>query len=299
MRIFQVDRTLKETLTYLHPTFPVELCTDDYNQIPERMLNCHWHPELEFGLMLSGELTYYLSGTPITMRQGDCVFVNANTMHMAEQHDDQSDAVMFITAFSPTLLSLGMNNIIYEKYFRPIIGKPMPGFVLTSESKHGEEIAHFLSELNTLPPDTFGYELRVLHLISHIWETASHYILEKSPSLATMTAKSDLQNEERAKSILYYIREHYSEDLTAEKIAKHVHLSRSECFRCFKQFTHKTPTEYINEYRLTHAVRMLTESSASISDISCACGFSSSSYFCKLFKKMYNVTPMQYRNKFR
>ena len=77
------------------------------------------------------------------------------------------------------------------------------------------------------------------------------------------------------------------------------HLSRSECFRCFKQFTHKTPTEYINEYRLTHAVRMLTESSASISDISCACGFSSSSYFCKLFKKMYNVTPMQYRNKFR
>ncbi|HPJ00729.1 MAG TPA: helix-turn-helix transcriptional regulator [Enterococcus sp.] len=72
-------------------------------------------------------------------------------------------------------------------------------------------------------------------------------------------------------------------------------VSRSECFRCFKKFTNKKPMEYINEYRLFQASKLLKLTPLSIEEITKKCGFSTSSYFGKQFKEVYGVTPLHYR----
>jgi len=99
----------------------------------------------------------------------------------------------------------------------------------------------------------------------------------------------------RAKEILSYIHENFSESITVDKLSKHVNISRTECFRSFKQFTNKKPVEYINEYRLYRAAKMLMESGLSITEIALRCGFNNSAYFGKQFKRAYGVSPGNYR----
>lgn len=293
MRHFVIDRTLRESLTYQQNGFPIELCVDDYSVLPEHTLNCHWHYEFELDILIAGELDYYISGVHVHLREGDCVFINANTMHMAKQSIGCPDAKMFVVAFSSTLLAHDMNSVIYQKFFQPITGKPLSGFVIERNTAEGEQILSALSELYALQPTDFAYELFCISLVSRAWGFTLSYAIKNEPEI--LERKNSRQDEERVKSILFYIQKHFAEELSIASIAQHINISSSECFRCFKRFTHKTPGAYINEYRLSQAAKMLMETTRSITEIGLSCGFAHSSYFCKIFKQMYGLSPLQYR----
>ena len=53
--------------------------------------------------------------------------------------------------------------------------------------------------------------------------------------------------------------------------------------------------DYILKTRLTNAKYMLKEDDISVSEIAEKCGFCSISYFCRVFKEHYNITPLAYR----
>ena len=97
------------------------------------------------------------------------------------------------------------------------------------------------------------------------------------------------------KQMISYIQEHFADNITIQALTEHAHVSRSECFRSFRRYTGKKPMEYINEYRLLQAAGLLRDTNLSISEVGSSCGFGSSSYFGKLFRKKYGVTPLEYR----
>ncbi len=53
--------------------------------------------------------------------------------------------------------------------------------------------------------------------------------------------------------------------------------------------------DYLNEYRLTMASRLLISSDSSILDIAAEVGFDNLSYFNRVFKQKYSMTPRQFR----
>lgn len=93
-----------------------------------------------------------------------------------------------------------------------------------------------------------------------------------------------------------YVQEHYQENFSIDTLAADAHISRSECFRCFKHYTGKTPVEYLNGYRLSAAANLLKSTEKTIAEICNICGFSSQSYFGKLFKQRYGISPLMFRN---
>ena len=105
-----------------------------------------------------------------------------------------------------------------------------------------------------------------------------------------------MEDATRINKILSYIHENYSRKITADDIANHAKISRGECFRCFKRFMDKGLVEYVNEYRLSKAAELLKTTDMSIIDISTECGFENASYFGKMFKDTYNLTPLGYKN---
>jgi transcriptional regulator GlxA family with amidase domain len=66
--------------------------------------------------------------------------------------------------------------------------------------------------------------------------------------------------------------------------------------RYFKKVTGKTFTKLVNEYRVVHATKLLTESQMSITDISFECGFNNFSHFNKLFKEFTGKSASKYRS---
>ncbi|MDD6252683.1 MAG: helix-turn-helix domain-containing protein [Bacteroidales bacterium] len=72
-------------------------------------------------------------------------------------------------------------------------------------------------------------------------------------------------------------------------------MSRASLFRKMKSLTGMTPNDFILSYRLDKAAAMLKEGKWRVNEISDMLGFSSSSYFSKVFKQKFGVTPKEWR----
>ncbi len=286
----KTDEHLRELVNYKDISFPLDVCTDNYGTFPDYTLNCHWHSTLEIGTVAEGCLDFYMAETCIKLHKGDCVFINSNVLHMARQSDPLENTVMLVASFPPSLFPEGN---IFHKYFQPVMQMPLQGFGIKASNPHGTQIARFLKVICNLKNETYGYELECLGLLSRIWLEVLRYMSEEEHSFVTKEARH--RHRDLMKQMISYIQEHFADNITIQALTEHAHVSRSECFRSFRRYTGKKPMEYINEYRLLQAAGLLRDTNLSISEVGSSCGFGSSSYFGKLFRKKYGVTPLEYR----
>lgn len=96
---------------------------------------------------------------------------------------------------------------------------------------------------------------------------------------------------------LEYITDHYTENLTLKSVADTVHVSKSYFSLLFKKKTGRNFVDYLIELRIREAKRLLAESDERIYKVAEASGFNDVRYFSKLFKKMTDLTPLEYREK--
>lgn len=95
-----------------------------------------------------------------------------------------------------------------------------------------------------------------------------------------------------------YIAKNYSNDLLSIKeISEHVKLSASYVCTYYKNQTGQTLNQYLTEYRMERAMRLLEDARNQIADISAKVGYSNGNYFSKSFKKFTGLTPSKYREK--
>lgn len=83
-------------------------------------------------------------------------------------------------------------------------------------------------------------------------------------------------------------------DLSNEKLAEVLHISKATLIRKVKGLLGTTPNDYVRSQRLSLAAKMLLKDGCRISDICYSIGFNTPSYFTKCFKKQYGVLPAEY-----
>ena len=74
-------------------------------------------------------------------------------------------------------------------------------------------------------------------------------------------------------------------------------MSPTYLHRIFREATGMTIREYIEEQRITDAIRLLTTTNMTLTEIALESGFSSQSYFSFVFKRKMKMTPRQYVKK--
>ena len=92
-----------------------------------------------------------------------------------------------------------------------------------------------------------------------------------------------------------YIDEHLDEDLSLEKVASKIYISRCHLCQLFASDFKMNFSTYINVKRVDLAKNLLINEDLSMENIAKKCGFSSCSYFSTTFKKIVGVTPRDYR----
>lgn len=286
----KTDEHLREIIDYKDASFPLDIWKDVYGSFMDRTLNCHWHNAFEFGILTEGNLDFYTGETCLKLTKGDCIFVNSNVLHMAKQTSLRENAVMIGVGFPATLFPGGN---AFHKYFQSVIRMPIEGFRIETANSYYPKISQTIRDICGLQERDYGFELRCFSLVSQLWLYTLDYISEETHSFVIKAAAHHHSN--TVKKMIAYIQEHFSENITIRDLTNYTHVSRSECFRSFHRYTGKKPMEYINEYRLIQAANLLKETNLSISEIGNSCGFCSSSYFGKLFKEKYGVTPLGYR----
>lgn len=117
--------------------------------------------------------------------------------------------------------------------------------------------------------------------------TRRYCLLVQSYSLRTYS--KPVQN------IINYISFNLTADLSLNAIANEFSLNSSYLSTLFKKETGTTLTNYVNNKRIEHAIYLLNTTKLPIQEIAVQCGINDVNYFTKLFKKLKNMTPTQYR----
>ena len=128
---------------------------------------------------------------------------------------------------------------------------------------------------------------------------ALYYMLIKLRRIADAGSKSsavDLSLHGKMLDSIKYINEHYSWDISLTEQAEFCGISEEYYCKLFKELTGATLTAYVNSARVAHACDILTKNKdMKLDEIGSLCGFSSPTYFCKVFKKEIGVTPGEFR----
>lgn len=168
---------------------------------------------------------------------------------------------------------LGPYTIICD-YTQPILFKP----------EHC--MAHIVELLYNIAENTISHVL-----VSHNETLDKEAIKEK-------TAELDLDDHYsyHVTKAEIYIEKHYAEAITLDSIANYLGINKSYFCTIFKKVTKQSFCNYTNAIRVDKSKHLLISTDLSILDIALATGFSSSSYFNTVFKKVTGITPLEYRH---
>lgn len=288
---FQSDQNKKEFLLADLQDFPF-IC--NHVNLDTRIDHCipwHWHTAFELDYIAEGEIELRTADDVFLLKKGDISFVNSGVMHYFRA--TTSNSIVYSHLFEMSFLS-GMPDSLFEKkYMLPVVKNKEPQlFIIHPDTHRRIRIAEkFLDIIELSRKEDFGYEFEVRAQLGRLW----CLFLEETQELRAHNTASNTVDTERMKLMLQYIHEHYMEKVTLEDIAFSANISSRECTRCFQRCMKSSPVHYLTEYRVRMAARQLIQTNCSILEISENCGFSSSSYFGKIFHTAMGCTPKDYR----
>lgn len=286
----------RESAVHGTPSYPMQAYINHFRWCPEHLIGWHWHPELEFSVVLSGEVEIFINNTSYTLTAGEGFFINTNAMHKQAALADKEYPVLATICFLPDFIGDCGEDLIYRKYVLPIIGdKSLRCMKLSRENEWQSVMIDAVRKICDISEKhRFGYELRCRDLIGELWCSLAENIGEASPAPVD---RRTITNEKRLKTMLSYIYASYQNDITVEDIARAANISKSECFRCFRSMIGKKPVSFLNEYRLKKSLELLMTTDMQITEVCLACGFGHISYFGKLFREAYGMSPREYRSR--
>lgn len=119
------------------------------------------------------------------------------------------------------------------------------------------------------------------------------YTINKDSTMKNKSGNS-AKNYSMIEESLNYIKEHLTEDLSLESVAKSMSFSPIHFHNTFKAAVGKTLRDYVEEQRIKKAVNLMLTTNYSLTQIAYECGFSSQSYFSYVFKRRMKKTPRKY-----
>lgn len=285
----------EELLPEFYPDFPHIASYVELDKYPDRFVPWHWHKEIELFYMETGALEYYTPKGKHVFSEGSGGLVNSNILHMTQPLPGVDNTIQILHLFDASLIGGQHGSRIEQRYITPLLTAASVDLIPLYPNIPGHmEIIDLIRASFRYSSDEFAYEIRLRSSLSDIWCR----IFELAAPMFKEKGANDKSNE-RLKSMMIYIHEHYAEKITIREIASAAFISERECYRAFHDCLHMTPVEYLNSYRLQRACYMLANSQETVTSICHMCGLGGSSYFGKIFRERIGCTPLEYRQKWQ
>lgn len=288
MNILEYENT-QETKSHGQKDFPfnIYLCSIplDFSTVP-----LHWHNDMEIIYIKKGTGQITVDLEPFMVHQGDIVIVPPGQLHAIEQFETCAMEYENII-FQLNMLMAVQGDSCTDQFFLPLLQKRIciPNHYSSSDPAYPmlSSCLDTMDEIcKTFAP---GYELAIKGALFSFF----------SPLVsAVQTLHPHHQNKslDRLKVILKYVETNYMEQISIAKAADVCGFSQSHFMKFFKHAMGVPFTDYLNDYRLTMAARLLASSADTIGSIAAETGFDNLSYFNRLFKRKYGCTPTAFRS---
>lgn len=282
LRIFQNQM---EDVEGLHNAYPY---THHHVDLTQTQVPWHWHEALEINYVVSGRVKVSTTGGSWEFGRNEAFFINRNVLTAMEH---LGACVLDSHLFHPIFLSGHFKSVFETKYMDPVVQNRQIELVQIRGTDAGQrQLLRNLQELTWLQQQT-DTEFQTRNCLSRIWLQLLEIIRSQQIQPTAATAR----NQDRILTMLAYIQENFAEKLTLEQIADAASISVRECLRCFRTSIQQTPMDYLLDYRLQMARKLLETTRLPVTEIASRCGFGSGAYFGKQFRETCGKTPSQYR----
>ena len=279
--------------------YPVVTYFLDLSKMYMSAIRWHWHDELEIIIINNGHANVLVDNIQVTLEAGQALLINQGVLHTIRPINNDK-CTFYSLIFHPDFLFGYGQAYFSSKYLTPIISSPSLKCLKLDESSAWQErmIDHVNNAIAANLTQKFGYELVTKAELCLFWAGILEHHSPAEFSEKDVAAENS-SDSKRVKEAILYVEKHHMEAITLEDIASSIHVSKSECCRCFKRTLHITPIEYVMKYRILEATRKIKRGdpeAKSISALAMSVGFNNASYFNKLFKKYVDCTPSQYKD---
>ena len=282
--------------------YPVHIYFHEFSNMYMNQISWQWHPEIEVIIVNHGEIAFQTHDSRIILKAGQGVVINANVMHCLEPASDDNNCSLYSTVFHPAFLFGYGDVLVSDKYLVPVLTSPDFQYIVLDENDpvNNELLVHINGVIADNLVKKFGFELSTKAKLCYFW-IALINIVAPGKTLKK-PAKSISLDESRAKDMILYIEQNYADKISLDDLAESVHISKSECCRCFKRALNLTPIEYLMKFRIFKSASMIQNNdpkARSFSDLAFNVGFNNASYFNKVFRQYLGCTPSEYRRKIK
>ena len=250
----------------------------------------HRHDFVEILYMASGSTTHHLAGEPVTVKQGELLFLGRNTWHAIEPAGRGDVGVNFLVqpAFFHTAFDLLDES------------GPLSDFLIhcLTGGGSGDEFLHFPAA-DVLPVQNLVENL--IYTIFHRTEDADR-IMELTMGLLLLhllrlTDRVQAAGggaRELALRALAYLEHHYA-DASLSAFAAANHVPDYTASRAIKAQLGQNFQQLLQDRRLTAAARMLTATHLPVAEVIAAVGYENTGHFYRAFREKFGVSPKEFR----
>lgn len=279
-----------------YPRFSAELETDSiadcryryiYGATDECTIHCHDY--FEIFITVSGTVTHWINGSVQKLPEGSIVFIRPDDVHGYIYDSIESKKTEYINlTFKSYILNQLFSYLDDETISEDLLNRDMPPVVLLHHTEKKRLLSQ-ISELNAVNwEDKKALKLRMKVILTDIFARSFFRLSDMPKNTAPLWLSKLLSDMEYPKNFTQGI----DCMITLSKKSRE-HLARS-----LKKYYGTTITEYINELRINYASNLLINTNTPVLDICFECGFSSVSYFYKIFKNFYHLSPTEFRKQY-
>lgn len=269
--------------------FPIGCYVDDLAREP---VDPHWHDALEVFLVVEGTAAFTAGPHRRTLSAGEGLFINAGVVHGAVAACD-GPAKLHTLVFHPNLVAGSAESVFWQEYVGRLVDDSalQAAFFDSKIPWQASCLDAARTALDAYLAADFGHEFRVREGLSRlVCELVAH-----QPAADRPVSTHATRNANRIKAMLACIHDRYAENLQVDDIAAAASISASECLRCFHETLGTTPVQYLKQYRVRRAARMLASTDLPIAQVGALCGFGDAGYFARVFRAAKGCTPKEFR----
>ena len=251
----------------------------------------HFHPEYELNFIKDGKGVRRVVGDSLQeIEDVELVLVGPNLVHGWELHNCTCSRIHEITIqFHDDLFD---EKLLSRRIFKPIkdmFNRSNHGIAFSKKATN--DVMSRILRLSKI--DSIDYFLELISILHDLAISRNQHLLS-----SYMSQNKNFENSDKIKVIYEYIQENYNRKVSLNEISDLVNMSQVSFNRFIKSRTGKTFVEYLNDTRISFATRWLIETDLSIGEIGYKCGFNNIANFNRVFKKLKNCTPSEFREQF-
>ncbi len=244
------------------------------------MTSQHFHKVYEIYYLTSGEVQYFIEDTIYTLKEGDIVIIPPNTLHKTLNDRNSTRRRLLVYLDADYLKSFGDFDF---------------GFLKKVSVFHDGNTYQIQYIFNALLTEYRGEnsELLTKALLCELF-----VLLDRKKEITAKTTK-DSSSSKRLFEVIAYINKNFGNEITLSDISKHFFIHPTYLSRIFKDDTGLSFSDYLRKFRIKKSVELLLNTDKNTTEIAFDVGFNSTNHFCKTFKSIMGLSPLQYRKQHR